>query len=161
MQVPSTPTASDKFEEVRKINIDIAKLTSAKESANKVFADARAAADDALKRTKEMEEKIKEMESWMSEMGENVREFIVTCRKVLQDMTETMESVASQAKQVAYKIGQMIEEINKLEKNKKNILDSIAKENELITQQRSDLGVYHRRIVAAAAVYLPGQNIVL
>lgn len=161
MIVPSTPTATDKLEEVRKLNVEIAGLTRAKDTAERAFIDAKGAVDDALERKGALDAAIDRFEANLTGVAVEMREFVAQCRKTLNEVIETMESAANQTKAISVKMNEMIEEIRKLELNRQALLDSIARENELISQQRADLDIYHRRILAAADIHLPGQKIII
>lgn len=161
MIVPSTPTATDKFEQVRKMNIEIATLASARDIATKAFETARMAAADALERKNRLDADLASLDAGMSAVALEVREFVAHCRNILQAVVMTMEVASMQAKHIADYVTGMIEEIHDLEKKRDAVVASIAKENELMTVQRSDLDIYHQRIIAAAEKYLPGQPITI
>lgn len=161
MNVPTTPTSTDRLEEVRKLNVEIAGLQSAKDIADQAFNTARTAADEARQRANALNAHITALEGSMSEISAEMREFIATCRNILQTVVMTMEVASMQAKTISQKVNQLIEETVGLEKTKRDLTDTIARENELISQQRADLDIYHRRIVIAATEYLPGQKITI
>lgn len=159
--VPSTPTATDKWEEIRKLNLEIASLTGIKDRA-KIAADgAQQAAEEARTRAATLEGKLKGLETAMAGASEEIREFVTYCRQTLQTALTAMEDVEKYAKAMQAKVDELVAEIEKQQKNLADLLEAIAKENAVMSDKRLDLDIYHRRIIEAAEKHLPGQKVVV
>lgn len=157
--VPTTPTATDKLEEVRKLNIEIARLTSSRDVAAGAAKEAQEAADDARGRKEALDKALEALDGSMGDVAAGVREFVASCRGILQTVTEAMAEAAAQCRAIAAKVDILVAEIGGLEKTKQALLESISAEAELMSTKRADLDVYHERIKKAAAEHLPGQKV--
>ncbi len=159
--VPSTPTASDKQEEVRKLNIEIAGLKSIEDIGRRAAKEAEDAAADARIRAETLKTTIDSLESSQTAVTAELGTFIADCKAVLQSVTVTMENAAQSAKSLATEITRLCEEIEKRQKELDDIRDAFALENAAMSDKRLDLEIYHRRIVIAAEKHLPGQPVVI
>lgn len=157
--VPRTPTSLDKTEEVRALNLEIAKLKSIQGVAEIAAKTAVEAADHAKARKDGMDASIAGLEATVGGLAADVRAFLEECKVTLQSVVAIMEDAAAKAKELAEHVDKLCAEIEELELKKKEIVDSMARENELISAKREDLDIYHQRILAASAKYLPGQKV--
>lgn len=159
--VPSTPTSSDRQEEVRKLNLEIAKLVSVKDTATRTATDAQNSAQDATERAKGIRSQIEELEGVLGTVGAETRAFLEACGHAMQEATVSMAEVAQKAKELADHIDQLGTEIANLSKRRDDLLASMNREQELMSTQRRDLDIYKQRIIKAAAEHLPGQPVIV
>lgn len=159
--VKSTPTAIDKQEEVRKLNLEIAGLTSAKDIADRAAKEAQEAAQDARTRAEGLETAIAELERSQTAVAADLREFVAHCRNVLQAVVSTMELAAQSVKDMATEVDRLAAEIGKRKKELSDLQDAFAKENAAMSVKREDLEIWEGRVREAAAVHLPGEKIII
>lgn len=157
--VPTTLTAFDKQEEVRKLHIEIARLTSTKDIADRAAKQARAAVETAKARADEIQDVLSELEASQAGAAAEIKEFVALMRDILQTVVVTMEGAAQQANNLSAEVERLCAEILKANETLKAIRESAAKEGEEISRKRDDLDIYHRRIVEAAKIHLPGKEI--
>lgn len=159
--IPTTPTATDKLEEVRKLNIEIAALNRVRDLARTVSGDAEKAVTEATKRAKEAEAHLATLEASMAGAGAEIGEFVAYCRGVLQAATDAMQELAKFAKEMDRRVGELVTAITESEAKLEELRKAFAKENETMSEKRLDLDIYHKRIVEAAEKHLPGQKVVI
>lgn len=157
--VPSTPTATDKQAEVRKLNLEIAGLTTAKDTAKRIADEASASAQEATRRAKAAEEHLATLESTMAGSAAEIREFVAYCRNVLQTAVVAMEELGHYAKEMQKHVDDLADQITKSQTALDALREAIAKEHAGISEKRLDLDIYHKRIIEAASIHLPGQKI--
>jgi len=157
--VPTTPTWTDKQEEVRKLNVEIAKLGSVKDTAARAAKEAMENAEEAQGRANGLKRTITELESATMGVSTEVQSFLSNCRKSLEEAGDMMREIGELAQKLSERVATLSAEIEQLEKQKNQILLDIGREAELMSQKRKDLGVYHRRILVAADKYMPGEKI--
>lgn len=157
-EVPTTPTATDKLEEVRKLNLEIAKLTSAKDIADRAAKGAQEAAESAKVRAQGIKKVLNELETSQAGAAAEIREFVAEMRNVLQTVTVIMEDAAQAARDLEKHVGDLCAEIEKATAQLKDIRESAALEGETISRKRDDLNIWHERILAAAKKYLPADT---
>lgn len=158
-EVPTTPTALDRQEEVRVLNKQITELKSVKEIADRNAKEAIDRADDAKARADKLKEHITGLEGSISGLTEEMKKFLAECRKTLEEVSTMMEEMGRQAKALADRTDALVLEITNLEKQKTDLLADISRECEEMSRKRRDLKVYHGRILAAAEIHLPGQKV--
>lgn len=159
--VPSTPTATDKQEEVRKLNLEIAKLTSAKDTASQAANSAQEAAERAKKRADELEALLRELEQTQASAVADIREFVSVCRNALQVATGLLEVVAQKARDLEEYVHTLCTEIEKRTQELADLRVEFSKENEAMSRKRDDLEIWEERVREAAGEYLPGATIKL
>lgn len=150
MTVPTTPTATDKLEEVRKLNLEIAGLTRARDLAKDVAEGAQSAADEATKRAKAAEEHLKALEASMAGSAAEIREFVAYCRNILQTSITAMEELTQWAKDLQKKVDDLSAQITASQKTLEDLRTTLSKENEGMSVKRDDLEIYEERIRTAA-----------
>jgi len=159
--VPSTPTATDKWEEIRKLNLEIAALTDTRDRARRAAETTQLAVEEARQKASGLEGKIHGLETEKASAVREIKEFVSYCRTTIQAALSAMEEVEQYAKAMRGKVDGLGEEIERQEKNLADLLEAIAKENAVMSDKRLDLEIYHRRIIEAADKHLPGQKVVI
>lgn len=155
VEVRTTPTATDKLEEVRKLNLEIAKLTSTKDTAATAAKTAQNAAESATKRAEGIKTVLDALEASQAGAAAEIREFVEQAHKILQDVTAIMEEAATQARELEQKVIALCAEIEKQTTNLNEILEMAGKEGSELSRKRDDLEIWHERILTAAARHLP------
>lgn len=159
--VATTSTAADKLEEVRRLNIEVATLTSATDIARRAAKEAEDAATEARGRAEGLKATIQTLEASQTAVGAELREFVAECRNVLQAIVMTMELAAQSAKDLSAEVDKLVAEIKKRTKELDDIRIAFSKENEQMSIKRDDLEIWEDRVREAAALHLPGQKIIL
>ncbi len=159
--VPSTPTASDKFEEVRKLNVEIAALKVEQEHAKRATEIAFHGLKDAQERLKTLNEGIQHLEQKETAVAQETAKFTEFCKQLIRETAESVENALENAKLVAVRVQELTDEIAKSEQKLEDHRATISRETLVLTRQKNDLDIYHRRILKAAEEHLPGQKVVI
>lgn len=157
--VPTTPTATDKLEEVRKLNLEIAGLTSAKDTAARAAKTAQDAADSAKARAEGITAVLEALEASQAGTAAEVTSFVAEMRAILESVAAIMHEAAANARALEQRVGELCTEIEKQTAVLEEIRMASAKEGTEISRKRDDLNIWHRRILAAAEKHLPGVKI--
>lgn len=150
MAVPTTPTATDKLEEVRNLNVEIAGLKTTEEIMRRAATGAEEAYQDAKKRADELTGKISELETQITETSKETKEFLTKCKNALQAGTASLEAMAQIAKDLSVKVTELCAEIEKRKTELANLQEAFATENANMSTKREDLNIYEERIRTAA-----------
>lgn len=157
--VPTTLTAIDKQEEVRKLHLEIAGLTSTKDIADRAAKQAVEAATTAKERAEHLQGVLDGLEASQAAAAGEIREFVADMCNVLQTVMTIMEETAMQANELSAEVDRLCAEIEKATAQLKAVQEVAAKEGVEISRKRDDLDIYHHRIVDAAKIHLPGKEI--
>lgn len=161
MAVATTPTASDKFEEVRKLNGEIALLKSQKEIHDRAKEESRTAAEDAESRRVELENEIIDLQRIVQEAGAETSQFLTDCRAAIAESTEKLNEVIAIYKKGSEVLVKTLGDIKLLQARKDALHNSIVKENEEIERKRKDLDIYHKRVTKLYEEHMPDQQPIL
>ena len=151
----------DKQEEVRKLNLEIAKLTSARDTAASASKDAAAAMTEAQQRSDALSRRIQDLEAEQTQVARDLGVFLAECRLTLNVVHDAMRTAEGHARDLARRLDTLGSDITVATKNLEDIRTAAAQEGESISQKRADLDIYHARILRAAEEHLPGQKIVI
>lgn len=159
--VPQTPTATDKLEEVRKLNIEIAKLTSIKDTADRDAKAAVSAAEDAKQRALALEQRLKDLPGIVETAAKEAREFVEKCQTIVRDASVIAESAIELVKVLSGKADAAHEDLDRTQESASRVHESAVKENEGLERKKKDLGIYQKRLEKHFAEHLPDQKILL
>lgn len=159
--VPTTPTALDRTEEVRKLNIIIATISSQKDIAQREVNMLIGSVDDLTRRKTALEEEIDSMERLIIATVKLAKEITNECIVAIRGAIGDVDNVKSVLRVLASKVESGHKELEKAKEIQKISHEQVMAEVVELNRKKADLDVYKRRIEKFYEEHMPDQKVVI
>ncbi len=157
--ISTTQTAIDRMEKIRILNVEIVKLVSLRDIANRETNDALQAAGDATQRIKKLAEQEEAAEKNILTLFSYSHDTFNKCQEIIKKYLHEIENGSTILSELGKKITEGQDKLSKIEKTANDFHTKMVVENENIEQKKKDLDIYRSRIKKYFDIHLPGQNI--
>lgn len=160
-EVPTTPTALDRTEEVRKLNIIIATISSQKETAENELKTLIGSVEDLRLRKTKLEEENESLERLIISTVQLARTVTNDCILAIRGAIGDIGDVKDILRVLTDKVTSSNFQLTKAKEEQKASHEMVMAEIVELNRKKADLDVYKRRIEAFYAEHMPDQKVVI